>query len=214
MKTTLLAIAIGEGIVCTLAAPAYTVYMPPNNIVLNPTFSDTWNDWSGIIQAGLLRWPTMPNDNALLLTDVWQDLQTVPGQQYALDFYMGADLYFAPSVTVNVSVGGATLETVVTPPYVYNHQVNRYEQVHWQEVTDLFTATGTTTRLEFLDMNTYDFLLASVSAIAVPEPTTVSLLIGGFGAFVISRRLTIRCRQRGMAPSFPLRGSRPLVPRA
>jgi hypothetical protein len=196
MKTTLLAIATSAGIVCPIAAPAYTVYMPPNNIVQNPTFSDTWNHWSGNIQAGLSLWPTMPNDNALLLTDVWQDLPTVPGQQYALDFYMGADLYFAPSVTVNVSVGGATLKSIVTPPYGYNNQVNRYEQVHWQEVTGLFTATATTTRLEFLDTNTYDFLLASVSAIAVPEPTTASLLLGGFGAFAISRWLTSRCRQQ------------------
>ena len=91
-----------------------------------------------------------------------------------------------------MSVGGATLETVVTPPYVYNTQVNRYEQVHWQEVTGLFTATGTTTRLEFLDTNTHDFLLASVSAIAVPEPTTALQLIGGFGALAISRRLRRR----------------------
>jgi|WetSurMetagenome_2_1015567.scaffolds.fasta_scaffold671723_1 hypothetical protein len=189
MKTTLLAIAIAAGIVCPPAAPAYPVSMPPGNIVQNPMFIDTWNHWSGNIQAALGRWPTVPNDNALLLTDVWQDLPTVPGQRYALDFYMGADLYFGPSVTVNVKVGGTTLETVVTPPYVYNNQVNRYEQVHWQEVTDMFTATGTTTRLEFEDVNTYDFLLASVSVIAVPEPTTASLLIGGFSAFAISRRL-------------------------
>lgn len=189
MKTTFIAIAIGAGILRPLAASAYTVYMPAGNIVLNPTFSDTWNHWSGNIQAGLLRWSTMPNDNALLLTDVYQDLPTVPGQQYALDFYMGADLYFAPSVTVNVDVGGTTLETVVTPSYPYNNQVNRYDQVHWQEVTGLFTATATTTRLEFVDTNTYDFLLASVSVVAVPEPAMLSLLIGGCGALAIARRL-------------------------
>jgi hypothetical protein len=61
--------------------------------------------------------------------------------------------------------------------------------VHWQEVTGQFTATGPTTRLEFVDVNTYDFLLASVSVIPVPEPSTPSLLIGAFGAFVIARRL-------------------------
>jgi len=196
MKTTLLTIAIGAAIVCPLAAPAYTVYMPPNNIVQNPTFSDTWNHWSGNIVAGLVGWPTVPNNNALMATDVWQDLPTVRGQQYALDFYMGADLYFAPSVTVNVNVGGATLQTVVTPPYVYDNQLNRTEQVHWQEVSGLFTATGTTTRLEFLDTNTYDFYLASVSVIAVPEPTTAPLLIGGLGAFAISRRLRPRQSSR------------------
>lgn len=188
MNTTLIALAVGAGIVCPLAAPAYTVYMPAGNIVQNPTFTGTWNDWSGNIQAALQRWSTMPNDHALLVTDVWQDLPTVPGQQYALDFYMAADLYFGPSVTVNVNVGGTTLQTVVTPPYVYNTQVNRYEQVHWQKVTGQFTATRTTTRLEFVDMNTYDFLLASVSVIAVPEPAAASLLTCGLGAFVIFRR--------------------------
>jgi hypothetical protein len=102
---------------------------------------------------------------------------------------MGADLYFGPSVTVNVQIGGSTLKTVVTPPYVYNDQVNRYEQVHWQEVTGLFTATAPTTRLEFVDVNTFDFLLASVSVVPVPEPGTLLLLIGGFGAFAMGRRL-------------------------
>jgi hypothetical protein len=189
MKTSLIALAIGVGILGSLNAPAYPVYMPPGNIVQNPTFSDTWNHWSGNIQGALLFWPTMPNDNALLLTDAYQDLPTVPGQQYALDFYMGADLYFGPSVTVNVQIGGSTLKTVVTPPYVYNDQVNRYEQVHWQEVTGLFTATAPTTRLEFVDVNTFDFLLASVSVVPVPEPGTLSLLIGGFGAFAMGRRL-------------------------
>jgi hypothetical protein len=202
MKTTLIVIAVAGGIGCPLAAPAYPVYMPPYNIVQNPTFADSWSHWSGNIQAGLLGWPTMPNGNALLVTDVWQDLPTDPGQQYALDFYMGAAPDSAStSVTVNVNVGGVTLETIVTPLYVYTNTLSLYEQVHWQEVTGLFEATGTTTRLEFSDTTPHNFLVASVSAIAVPEPTTVSLLIGGFGALAISRRLTIRCRQRGIARS-------------
>ncbi|MFO1514308.1 MAG: PEP-CTERM sorting domain-containing protein [Verrucomicrobiota bacterium] len=188
MKTTLFAIVIGAGIFCPTPTPAYPVYMPPGNIVQNPMFVDTWNHWSGSIQGALGLWSTMPNNNALVLTDVWQDLQTVPGQRYALDFYMAADLYFGPSVTMNVKIDGMTLQTVVTPPYVYDNQANRFEQVHWQEVTDLFTATGTTTRLEFVDVNTYDFLLASVSVVTIPEPATTSLLAGGFGAFAVFRR--------------------------
>lgn len=192
MKSIFIAITIGAVIVQPLRAPAYTVPMPPGNIVLNPTFSDTWNHWSGNIQAALQRWPTMPNDNALLLTEVYQDLPTLAGQQYALDFYMAADLYFAPSVTVNVNLGGLTLETIVTPPYAYNNQTNRYEQVHWQEVRGVFTAADTTTRLEFVDLNTYDFLLASVSVVTVPEPTAWSLLLVVCGALALGRRLRRR----------------------
>ena len=192
MKAALLALATSVGILGAFNAPAYTVYMPPGNIVQNPTFSNTWTDWSGNFVGAAQRWPTMPNDNALVLTDAYQDLPTVPGQQYALDFYMAADLYFGPSVTVNVNLSGSTLETIITPAYAYNNQVNRFDQVHWQEVTGEFTAAGSTTRLEFVDLNTYDFLLASVSVIPVPEPDLLSLFVGGCGLLAISRRFRQR----------------------
>jgi len=191
MKATFLRVAVCASIFFPLTGPAYMVYMPPGNIVQNPTFSDLWNHWSGTIQGAATAWPEMPNDNALLLTDAYQDLPTVAGKQYALDFYMAADLFFGPSVTVNVNVGGLTLETVVTPPYALNGG-NRYGDAHWQEVSGLFTATGSSARLEFVDVNTHDFLLASVSVIPIPEPTTFSLLIGGLGALVIAGRLRRR----------------------
>ena len=48
---------------------------------------------------------------------------------------------------------------------------------------------------------------------AAPEPQTGTLVAIGIAVACILG-LTNRCRQRGMAPSVPLRGSRPLVPRA
>ena len=196
MKAALFAAAIGVCILSPFQALAYPVSMPSGNIVRNPIFSDNWNHWSGDIKAGLGAWPTIPNNNALMVKDVYQDLQTVVGQQYSLRFYMAADLYFGPSVTVNVNIGGTTLETIISPPYPYDNQVNRIEQAHWQEVTRLFTATGATTRLEFADLNTYDFLIASVSVVPVPEPTMLSLLVGGYGTFAIAWR-----RRRSNEPS-------------
>jgi hypothetical protein len=50
----------------------------------------------------------------------------------------------------------------------------------------------------------------------VPEPSVLNLAVLGVVTVLLARRggLTNRCRQRGMALSVPLRGSRWLVPRA
>jgi len=153
---------------------AFPVYTPLGNIVQNGDFRSNWLHWSGNIVGALGRWPTVPNDHALLARDAHQFLSTVPGQRYALSFYAAADLFLGPSVSFAVALDDTLVLSVTTPPYPYNPQVNRYEQVHWQQVTYSFVATDSATKLEFIDLNTEYFGLAAVSVVAVPAtPPTI-----------------------------------------
>src|SRR5215469_2405594 len=96
-----------------LLAPAksycYPVALPPNNLVQNPYFGSLFSDWSGNWVAILNRWSSMPNDNSCLAQDVYQNISTTPGQTYAISFYAAADLFFAPSVTIDLDLNGQLL---------------------------------------------------------------------------------------------------------
>ena len=157
-------------------ASAFTVLMPPGNIVQNGTFAN-WNfdHWAGLNAIGGN--PNAPNGMIAFGGDIYQDLVTTPGQQYLLDFYAAADLYFAPTLSLNVNVNSQTVLSFSTPPYVYNSQINRSDQMRWAEYSASFTAASGSTRLEFVDLNTYDFGLSAVSIVAIPEPTGMTILI-------------------------------------
>ena len=173
MKTTLLIVVLA---LATTKSWAFYVYTPPDNIVQNGSFHSYSANWSG--NAGYLgRWASVPNDYAALPGDLYQDLSTIPGQQYAISFYAAADLYYGPSASIAVDLNQQTLISFATPPYTYNNQINRYDQMHWQQVNSSFVASASTTRLEFIDMNTYDFGLAAVSVVPVPEPTSTILIL-------------------------------------
>lgn len=87
----------------------YSVDLPPGNIVKNPTFQDQFTDWSGNVPAVLNSWSSMPDNNAALASDIYQDLQTSPDQSYAISFYAAADLFLAPSVTIDLNPNGQPL---------------------------------------------------------------------------------------------------------
>jgi hypothetical protein len=186
-----------------LKSSAYAVYTPPGNLVQNANFQSNFADWSGNIIGIFDNWASMPNNFGALANDIYQVLPTSPGQQYSLSFYSAADLYFAPSVSLTVALNGAPLTSFATPPYTYNAQVNRYDQMHWQEYTYSFTASASTTQLEFIDQNTYDFALAAVSVVPVPEPASFSLvLVGGMVAAIVRHRHLARRRGHfGLKPS-------------
>jgi hypothetical protein len=190
-RTTIITLVSTAAVLTAVNSPAFSVYIPPGNIVQNGNFQSYFANWSGNVPAILGNWPTVPNDYAALANDFYQVLPTITGQQYSLSFYAAADLYFGPSVNINVALNSATLASFATPPYVYNPQVNRYEQMHWQQLTYSFFASSSTTRLEFIDMNTYDFGFAAVSVVPVPEPTSWALMLIGGIAMVIARK---RCR--------------------
>ena len=69
-----------------------------------------------------------------LATDIYQDLPTIPGQQYGVSFYVAADLYWGPGVNIAVGLNQETLTSLTTPEYTYNPQINRYDQMHWQQI--------------------------------------------------------------------------------
>ncbi len=163
------------GWLCTTGKVSALLINPFADIVQNGNFSAGFANWSGSLVA-LVNNPSAPTGRFLLAENAYQDLTTVPGQQYAVSFYAAADLYFGPSLTLDVKVNSQSLLSIATPPYPYDAQTHRYSQMHWEQYHASFTASATTTRLEFIDMNTYDFGLAKVSAVPVPEPTSAGLL--------------------------------------
>jgi hypothetical protein len=177
MRTSVITLLVAAVILASPKAPA-TLYVssPPGNIVQNGTFAGyNFDYWSGLIAIGGS--PYSPNGIAAFGSDIYQDLLTTPGQQYLLDFYAAADLYFGPTLTLNVALNSQTTLSFTTPPYTYNNQVNRQDQMRWQEYSTPFTAASGSTRLEFIDLNTYDFGLSAVSAVPIPEPATAALAL-------------------------------------
>lgn len=179
---------------------AYPVYTPPGNIVQNGCFQSYSANWSGNIPAFLGNWSSIPNDYAALANDIYQVLSTSPGQQYSLSFYTAADLYLAPSVSVAVALNGSTLASFDTPPYAWDPQFVRYDQMHWEELTYSFTASSTATKLEFIDLNTHDFGLAAVSVVPVPDNGGLTLsLVGAMAIEVVRRRCGRSSRTNGLS---------------
>jgi hypothetical protein len=188
MKTTSTILLCGLAFWTAIHLHAYTVYTPPGNIVQNGDFHSYFANWSGNMPAILGNWASIPNNYAGVGNDIYQDLQTSPGQAYSLSFYAAADLYLSPTVSISVALNQIPSFSFDTPPYAYNPQVNRYDQMRWQQVTYTFTASSTTTRLEFVERSTYDFGLAAVSVVAVPEPASLTLILLGFTAIGLIRR--------------------------
>jgi hypothetical protein len=187
MKTTIAAwLSLGIALASSQGL-AITISNPPGNIVQNWTFQNyDLSDWVGL--QGVAGDPLAPNGHFGLSGDVYQDLTTIPGQQYSLDFWLAADLYFAPSVTIAVNLNEQTLLSFTTPPYTYDPQVNRSDQMRWAEYTSTFTASASTTRLEFVG-NVYDFGFTAVSVVPVPEPTSMTLLFAGLATIIGVRRI-------------------------
>jgi hypothetical protein len=185
MKNRTIALLLAT--VCmAIKADAYSVSMPPGNIVQNGNFTALWTDWSGNSPAILNNWPSIPGDNAALVTDIYQNLSTTPGQKYELSFFAAADLFFGPSVNILVALNNQSLTSFDTQPFAYNPQLNRYEQMHWQEYIFQFTASSSTTKLEFVDNNTHDFAMSEVSVVrAVPD--------GGNTAWMLMVALAVPC---------------------
>ena len=176
MKTLVMKLLVASLALASSKAAAFTVDLPPGNIVQNGTFVP-WNfdHWNGLI--GIAGSPPAPNGMVALGADVYQDLSTTAGQQYQLQFYAAADLLFGPALRLNVAVGSQTILAFTTPAYPYDPQAQRYDQMHWAEYGALFTASSSATRLEFMDLNTPYFGLSAVSVVPVPEPAFGALLV-------------------------------------
>lgn len=164
-KLTLASIHLAIGLLLCSGESRLTAQQ---NIVQNGNFQSLFDNWYGL--AAIVSNPNAPNGVFGLGGDVYQDLATTPGQLYLLDFYAAADLFTGPSMTLAVALNHQPLTSFVTPPYTYVPQINRYDQMRWAQYTSTFVASATTTRLEFIDQNTFDFGLASVSVTPIAEP--------------------------------------------
>jgi hypothetical protein len=173
----------------------------------NPNFIPGWV-WAGpgdglLIRTdytengGTLLFPAAAGQNSLDLTGfgwtgnnvIYQDVATLVGQVYYLSFYLGNQDNNLPNYlsnsTMEVLMNGSLF---LTPSYGFNGG----NSVRWQQITALYTATQTTTRIAFRNVTPSTDLylgLDEVSFEAVPEPaTTLPLLLAGALALRARRR--------------------------
>jgi hypothetical protein len=198
MKTRVIALLVASVVLASSKAWA-VIYIPspPGNIVRNGTFEREFDYWNGI--PAIFYNPHAPNGVFAVTTDIYQDLPTSPGQQYSLDFYAAADLFLDPSLTFAVALNSQPMVSFTTIPYPYNPIFTPLDQMPWTEYTFSFTASAGTTRLEFIDMNTFYFGLAAVSVVPVPEPATTALMLVAGAVIVCWSRWPSRAKSNNSA---------------
>ncbi len=140
------------------------------------------------------QWLDLTGDGSNSTEGVSQVVSTTPGTQYSVSFFIGNTTgggIFGTTSTVDVFVNGS--ETAFT-----NSQVNA-TGLTWQQFTDTFVATGTSTRLLFQNgdpgndnSNGLDniVLTADGTVTHVPEPATLSLFGLGLAGMLKRRRKT------------------------
>jgi hypothetical protein len=136
------------------------------------------------------QWLDLTGDGCNSTVGVSQVVSTTPGTQYALSFYIGNTTgggIFGTTSTVDVLVNGAA--TAFT-----NSQVNA-TGLTWQQFTDTFVATGTSTTLLFQNgdsgndnSNGLDNIVLTAGVAHVPEPATLSLFGLGLAGILMRRR--------------------------
>ena len=176
---------------CSTATAQIFAPSPPGNIVQNGTF-ETWSfsHWSGLM--AITGNVNAPNSMIALSGDIYQDLITTPGQRYLLDFYAAADLYLAPTLSLNITLNSQTVLSITTPPYTYIPQIHRSTQMRWVEYSTEFTAASSSTRLEFIALNTDYFGLSAVSVVPIPEPANVMIwIMGSIVVYVVHRKQSL-----------------------
>jgi Protein of unknown function (DUF642) len=117
---------------------------------------------------------------------VYQDVATTAGSVYTLSFWIGraggTDTKYATAATVDMQIDNG-------PRTAYTNANLTAGSVNWQLFTTMFTASGASTRIHFLNGTVSPTSYAGVddahvSLASVPEPTSVALL--GCGLSVAS----------------------------
>jgi choice-of-anchor C domain-containing protein len=117
-----------------------------------------------------------------------QTFDTSIGSTYVVTFFMSGNPDGGPNPkTMDVSAtGGATVG------YVFPMAgVSRPNNMLWTEMTYVFTASSASTTLSFASTTGGQFFgpaLDNVSVVAVPEPATWAMMIGGLGLVGVSMR--------------------------
>lgn len=143
-------------------------------ITFNANHGDQWLDLSGVSSNSPFN-------------GVSQDVTTIIGQQYRLDFAVGSTVdgisFFAPAI-VDVSIDGG-------PRTSYSNSSAPTTYIDWQLFSHYFIATNTTTAITFLNGSpafNYNSALDGVSLNAVPEPASFTLVAGLAGGAWWKRR--------------------------
>lgn len=135
---------------------------------------------------GNTQWLDLTGDGSNSTEGVSQVVSTTPGTKYSVSFYIGNTTgggIFGTTSTVELFVNGS--ETAFT-----NSQVNA-TGLTWQQFTDTFLATGTSTTLLFQNGDSgadNSNGLDNIVVTRVPEPATLSLFCLGLAGIFMRRR--------------------------
>lgn len=116
--------------------------------------------------------------NGLHPGGIWQDVTTSAGQSYRLSFAMAGNPDLAGVKTMEVWWGGVKLDTLR-----FDSTGHSTTDMGWAYHSYTVTGSGTD-RLRFVSMSDYDCYgptLDNVSVTAVPEPSSVIVLLSGLG---------------------------------
>ena len=152
----------------------------PNVSIVSTTFTQSFNFPS---QDGN-QWVDLAGDTSSAIPGLGlqQSISTTAGQAYALSFYLGTVFDptgpFGTTSTVRVDIDGGSKGIFTTPVGSGNTQ-------QWTQFTAFFTASGSTTTVALINLDTdtdngLDNVTIAEVTPAVPEPSTWAMMILGF----------------------------------
>ena len=152
-----------------------TTTVGQGGVVFQPQEGNQWIDLAGV------------NSNSSL-SGVAQDVATIIGTTYQLDFYVGSatDNIYHFASTVDLSINGAPRTSFTNPTAPTDH-------LDWKRFTVSFTATSASTNIIFQNGSTPTNYLSALdnvelSVAAVPEPSSMLIAIGAFAVGIFRRR--------------------------
>lgn len=130
---------------------------------------------------------------------IYQDFTTAVGQTYLVEFQAATEYAYGDPGLLRVSAGGKTVD--FTLPNLGGYPDNPIF-AGWDTYSFTFTATGTTTRLQFFDQglqvggdptngNASPFI-DDVSVTVVPESSSALMVAGVLGLLAMRRRRDLR----------------------
>jgi hypothetical protein len=157
------------------------------NIVNNGGFEGGWNNgpvgWQWTYNVGLdegFSSAAQGGSFAQVYGTLYQDLPTAPGHQYHIEFAMAGNYAVPQQAELDVQWGNTTVGSVTWDPA--GHNVNNLGWV-WGEFDVVATTTFTWLTFSNPNVGTENIPdLDAVSVVAVPEPSSLSLLCLGIAA--------------------------------
>ena len=151
------------------------------------TFGDWTVDFGNVDHVGGL-WEAASGRQSVDLTGytagaIYQDLSTIPGQQYRLRFAMSGNPENPPPVSeMEVWWGSYLVDTLS-----FDSTGHWLHDMGWGYHERMVVATGGVTRLKFVSLTTLWHggpALDDVSVVLIPEPATILPLLCGLGGLV------------------------------